>query len=180
MWKDVKELGLHKWETLSGVNKPKAQWAIPSCTPATPALTKSKQTSVSPSVSGNAVACHICKMGFSDGSNFVGHIQAEHPQYKFFCEYPHYYRSFITRSGLYKHTKQVHPKEKANPDLDTEEFTVGCGLCFMEFNSEEACDAHDCVGKKKLNPSIKKESKVESDNGKNSNVNKMSTYSSLF
>ena len=85
----------------------------------------------------------------------------------------------MTRSGLYKHTKQVHSKEQAKPDPDAEEFSVGCRLCFMEFNSEEACDAHDCLGKKKLNPSIKKEPKVDTDNGQNTNGNKRSTCSSL-
>ena len=162
----------------SRVYKPNAQWALPSSTLPTPTVSRSKHPAVSPSVSGIKVACHICKIGFTDGSAFVGHIQVEHPQYNYFCDYPHCYRSFITRSGLYKHTKQVHPKEEVKPNPDTEKFTVACGLCFMEFHSEEACGAHDCQAKKKPKPSNKKEPKVDIDNGKSSNGNKRSTCSS--
>ena len=69
-------------------------------------------------------------------------------------------------------------QEQAKLNPDTEEFTIGCRLCFMEFNSEEACDAHDCPHKKKPNPSIKKEPKVDTDNVLSSNGNKRSTHSS--
>ena len=92
-------------------------------------------------------------MGFTDGSEFVGHIQAEHPWYTVFCDYANCYRSFIAQSGLYKHVKQVHHNE----EQDDKEFTVGCGLCYMEFNSEEACDAHDCAAKKSSKAMVKKE-----------------------
>ena len=148
----------------SGVYKPRAQWALPSTLP-TPTASRSKHPAVSPPVSGIEVSCHIYKMGFTDGSAFVGHIQVEHPQYIYFCDYPHCYRLFIIRSGLYKRTKQVHPKKQEKPDPDTKEFTVVCGLCFMEFSSEEACDAHDCLAKKSPKPSNKKEPKVDIDNG---------------
>ena len=90
-------------------------------------------------------------MVFDDGSSVFGHIQAEHPQYIFFCDYTACYRSFITRLGLYKHKKQVHPKEQEKPDPETEEYmyTVGCVLCGLEISSEEACNEHDCPACKK-------------------------------
>ena len=58
---------------------------------------------------------------------------------------------------MYKHVKQVH----RNEEQGDKEFTVGCGLCFMEFNSEEACDAHDCAAKKASKGVVKKEPKSE-------------------
>ena len=88
-------------------------------------------------------------MVFDDGSGVFGHIRVEHPQYIFFCDYPTCYRSFITRLGLYKHKKQVHPKEQDKPEPDTEEYAVGCVLCGLEFTSEEACNEHDCPSHKK-------------------------------
>ena len=110
----------------------------------------------------------------------LGHISAEHPQYKFFCDYESCYRPFITacRSCLYKHKKQVHPKEpKEGPETD--DFTVACILCGQEFNSEDACDKHDCPAYKKAKAmAIKKEPKVEPEDGNISNGNKRSTCSS--
>ena len=97
--KNIKELGAHRYEVHAGVYKPKLKQVIPPSTP--PAATPSKslkQPTVSPQV--------------DDGSSVFGHIQAEHPQYIFFCNCTACYRSFITRSGLYKHKKQVHSKEQ--------------------------------------------------------------------
>ena len=95
----------------------------------------------------------------------------------FFCEYETRYRSFITRSGLYKHKRQVHTKEqKESPE--SKEFTVGCILCGQEFKSEDACDEHDCPGWKKSNvASLKTEPKAEPKEGNISTVNKRSTCS---
>ena len=76
--------------------------------------------------------------------------------------------------------KQVHRNDKPDddkPNDDTAEFSVGCGLCYMEFNSEEACDAHVCSAKKKVKPSIKSEHKIDNDND-HSNGQKRSTRSS--
>ena len=91
------------------------------------------------------------KMVFDDGSSVFGHIQVEHLQYIFFSDCPACYRSFITRSGLYKHKKQVHPNEQDNPDPENDEYVVGCVLYGLEFTSEEACDEHDCPSHKKGN-----------------------------
>ena len=85
-------------------------------------------------------------MVFEDGSSVFRHIQAKHPQYIFFCDYPVCYRTFITRSGS-KHKKQVHPKELDKPE--SEDFTVGYVLCGLEFSSEEVCDEHECPACKK-------------------------------
>ena len=157
--KNIRELGIHKRGMHYGHYKPKAQQTPPSSTPPTQTVPTSKNKPVSPAVSEVVeVACHICKMGFSDGSLFVGHIQVEHPCYSCFCNFPNCYRSFVTRSGLYKHMKQVHQNDKPDddkPDDDTAEFNVGCGLCYMEFNSEEACDAHVVRPRKKLNQVLK-------------------------
>ena len=144
MCKNVKGLGAHKREVHSGVYKPKSKQSVPPLTTAAATPTKSTtHPTVSPQGSGTQVACRLCKMLFDDGSSVLGHISAEHPQYKFFCDYESCYRSFITRSGLYKHKKQVHPKEpKEGPETD--DFTVGCFLCGQEFNSEDACDEHEC------------------------------------
>ena len=71
--KNIKELGTHKRHF--GHYKPKAQWMPPSSTPPTQTVLMSKNKPVSPAVSEVEVACHICKMGFSDGSLFVCHIQ---------------------------------------------------------------------------------------------------------
>ena len=130
--KNIKELGSHKGEVHAGVYKLKSKQVIPPSTPPAPTPSKSsKHPTVSPQVSGTQVACNLCKMVFDDGSSVFGHIQVEHPQYIFFCDYSACYRSFITRSHLYKHKKQVHPKEQDKPKPETEEFAVGYVLCGM-------------------------------------------------
>ena len=81
---------------------------------------------------------------------------------------------------MYKHVKQVHWNDKPDNDKaddETAEFSVGCGLCYMEFTSEEACDAHVCSAKNKAKPSIKSELKIDNDNN-HSNGQKRSTPSS--
>ena len=66
--------------------------------------------------------------------------------------------------------KQVHPNEQEKPDPETEEYTVGCVLCGLEFSSEEACNEHDCPACKKAKATvIKKEPKVEPEDGNISN-----------
>ena len=105
-----------------------------------------------------------------EGSNVFGHISAEHPQYKFFCDYETCYRSFITRSGLYAKEQKDIP--------ESEDFTVGCILCGQEFKSEDACDDHDCPTRQKSKvASLKREPKVKPQEGNISNGNKRSTCS---
>ena len=177
--KMLRNLELIKERCIQGFTIFKSKQSVPPSTP--PAATPTKATThptVSPQGSGTQVACRLCKILFDDGSSVLGHISAEHPQYKFFCDYESYYRSFITRSGLCKHKKQVHPKEpKEGPETD--DFTVGCILCRQEFNSEDACDKHDCPTRKKAKAvTIKKEPKVEPKDGNVSNGNKRSAHSS--
>ena len=74
----------------------------------------------------------------------------------------------------------MHPKEpKEGPETD--DFTVGCILCGQEFNSEDACDEHDCPTCRKAKAAaIKKEPKMEPKDGNVSNGNKRSTPNSRW
>ena len=73
----------------------------------------------------------------------------------------------------------MHPKEQNKTEQETDDFTVGYILCGMEFGSEEASDEHDCPAyKKTMKVAVKKEPKVEMEDGNILNGNKRSTHSS--
>ena len=174
--KNIKEIGAHKRDVHSAVYRPKSRQLVSQSS--TPSVTPNKATkhpTVNPQSSSTQVSCHLCKMVIVEGSSVFRHISAEHPQYKFFCDYETCYRSFITISSLYKHKRQVHAKEQKNIP-ESEDFTVGCG---QEFKYEDACDEHDCPTCQKAKvASLKREPKVEPQEGNISTGNKRSTHSS--
>ena len=103
--KNIKEIGAHKRDVHSAVYRPKSKQLVSQLS--TPSVTPNKATkhhTVTPQSSG--------KMLIVEGSSVFRHISAEHPQYKFFCDYETCYRSFITRSGLYKHKNRCMLKKQ--------------------------------------------------------------------